>query len=194
VDHVQRYLPTADEGMGLGGEPPTEAGHHCHAEHDGTGHFAGPTMLLGPHGSSSGIINDMNGGLNTSKTASGMTITSGVLDEHGKCIVPRSSHRDAGGSPSDCPQPAPMMNEQADQIQYDAMSRPSPEGSRVGQAQMPITQTTLIHDPSGRAGQLQDVLQEHKPWDPSGRAVRMWGVLHGKDQRDHSGRAAQFRK
>jgi hypothetical protein len=115
--------------MGPGVEPPIEAGHHCHAEHDGTGHFARRTMLLGPHGSLSGITNNMNGGLNTSKTASGMTITSGVLDEHGQCIVPRSSHPDGGGSPSDCPQPAPLTNEQADQIQYDAMSGPSPGGA-----------------------------------------------------------------
>jgi hypothetical protein len=150
-------VPTADAGMGPGGEPPTQAGHHCHAEHDGTGHFAGPTMLFGKHWSSSGIINDMNGGSNTSKTASGMTITSGVLDEHRKCIVPRSSHRDGGGSPSDVLQPAPMTNEQADQFQYDAMSGPSPEENRVGQAQVPITQITLIHDPSGRAGQKGNV-------------------------------------
>jgi hypothetical protein len=187
-------VPAADEGVGPGGEALTETGRHCHAEHDGKGHFAGPAMLLGPHWSSSGVINDVNRGSNTSKTASGVTITSGVLDEHGKCIVPRSSRRDGGGSSSDYLQPAPITHEQADQIQYDAMSGPSPEGDRVGQTQAPITQAALIHDPSGRAGQLLDVFREHKPWGPSGRAVRMWGVLRGRDQRGHSGRAAQLQE
>jgi hypothetical protein len=73
-------IPTAFGGMGPEGEPPNDGpndtGHHYHDEHDGTVHFAGPTMLLGPHWSSSGIINNLNGGLSTSQTASGMTITS----------------------------------------------------------------------------------------------------------------------
>jgi hypothetical protein len=93
----------------------------------------------------------MNGGLSTSKTASGMTITLGVLDEHGKCIVPRSRHRDGGGLSIDPIQLAPLTNEQADQIQYDAMMGPSPGGGQMGQAQMPMTPTTIIHDHSGRA-------------------------------------------
>jgi hypothetical protein len=167
-------IPTAFGGMGPEGEPPNDTGHHYHNEHDGTGHFAGPTMLLGPHWSSSGIINNMNGGLSTSKTASGMTITSGVLDEYGKCIVPRSSHHDDGGSSSAYPRPAILTSEQAGQIQYDAMLGPSPEGSRVGQ------------------------VQEHKPWNLSGHVSRMWNTWKGKGstlkglgQKGSGGRNAQ---
>jgi hypothetical protein len=117
-----------------------------------------------------------------------MTITSGVLDEHGKCIVPRSRHRDGGGSSNDPRRQALLTNEQADQVQYDAMMGPSPGGGQVGQDQMPMTQTTTIHDHSGWTGQMLNVLQEHQPWDLSGRAAKMWNMLKGQGQKGGGGR------
>jgi hypothetical protein len=63
----------------------------------------------------------MQGGSNASKTARGMTITSGELDEHGKCIVPRPSYHDGGGSSNAFPRSALPTSEQADQMQYDNM-------------------------------------------------------------------------
>jgi hypothetical protein len=146
-------------------------------------------MLLGPRGSFPGTVPNTDGGLSPSKTASGMALTSGELDEHGKCIVPRSSRRDGGCASGAYPGPAPQMAGQGDQIPYGTALESGPEVNRVGHAQATIAQTTLIHDPSGRAGRLLDVLSGHEQWDPSGRAVRMWNVLSGQDQRDPSGRA-----
>jgi hypothetical protein len=170
-------VPTTDGGMGPRGGPPIETGHRCHAEHDGTGRSAGPAMLLGPHGSLPGTVPNTDGGLSPSKTASGMALTSGELDEHGKCIVPRSSHRDGGCASGDYPGPASQMTGQGDQIPYGATLESGPEANRVGHAQAPIAQTTLIHDPSGRAGRLLDVLIGHEQWDPSGRAARLQDVI-----------------
>jgi hypothetical protein len=179
--------------MGSEGKPPNDIGHHHHDDHDGTGHFARPTMLLGPLWSLSGTINNMDGGLSISKTASGMTITSGVLDEHGKCIVPRSSHHDGGDSSSAYPRPALLTSEQADQMQYDAMLGPGPAGGQIGQAQMPMTQNTNGHEleyDSSRTGQVLNVLQEYLPRYLGARVNEMWDVLKGKGQKGGGGRDA----
>jgi hypothetical protein len=150
-------------------------------------------MQLGPHWSSSGIINNMKGGLSNSKTGSGMTITSGGLDEHGKRIVPRSSRHDGKGLPSDDLHPVPMANEQADRAQRDAMTGSSSGYSQACQAQMPIVQIANAHElenDSSWTGQVMNVIQDYKPRYMGTYANDVWNVLKGKGQKGGGGQDA----
>jgi hypothetical protein len=72
-----------------------------------------------------------------------MTLTSGDLDEHRKCIVPRSSHRDGGGASGVSPGFAPQKEGHGDQISCEEPLGPGPEMKRVGHAQAPVAPAGL---------------------------------------------------